>query len=328
MELLWHKPFAQSWLDRRQHGRLPHAVLLIGPKGLGKRAAAAWIAAQQLQADAHQALPHYPFERPAHADLHWIEPPEDKQAIGIDQIRELVTDLSLTSFHGGGKVAVIDPANAMTISAANSLLKTLEEPPGDTTLILIADRTGRLPATLFSRCQRIDFAPPSEADGLAWLDRLQPGASWLEALRVAGFAPLAAIAAAEELDTSDAMRREFAAVAGGKSSPVAVAGKWSQIDGPFVLDWLARQVRLVILSAAGGRSRAAGIAIDDSVLERMDRRNLFCYLDNVNRLRGQPTGSFNVQLTLESLLIDWAGDLQDCNVSSKLSSLIMEPTVR
>ena len=312
MEILWQRAFAQSWLARIQHRRLPHAVLLIGPTGVGKRAAAAWIVAQQLHADSNQALPQYPFERPEHADLRWIEPPEDKQAIGIDQIRELAADLSLTSFHGGGKVAVIDPANAMTSNAANSLLKTLEEPPGDTLLILIADRTGRLPATIFSRCQRIDFAPPPEADGLAWLDRLQPGTSWLDALRVAGFAPLAAIAAAEELETSDAMRRDFAAVAGGKSSPVAVAREWSRMDGPFVLDWLARQIRLVILAAAGGRGRAAGIAVDDSVLKRMDRRNLFCYLDRINRLRGQPGGSYNVQLTLEGLLIDWAEGLRDC----------------
>ncbi|NIQ44609.1 MAG: DNA polymerase III subunit delta', partial [Pseudomonas stutzeri] len=69
-------------------------------------------------------------------------------------------NLQLTSYEGRGKVAVIEPANTMTTSAANSLLKTLEEPPGDTLLILVADRIGRLPPTVFSRCQRIDFAPP------------------------------------------------------------------------------------------------------------------------------------------------------------------------
>ena len=73
---------------------------------------------------------------------------------------------------------------------------------------------------------------------------------------------------------------------------------------------------------------AADRVVVDSVVKRMDRRNLFCYLDIINRLRGQPVGSFNVQLTLESLLIDWAGDLLDCSNSSNLPSLIMAPTTR
>ena len=68
---------------------------------------------------------------PEHPDLRWIAPPEDKESIGIEQIRDLVDDMGLTSYEGGGKVAVIEPANAMTVNAANSLLKTLEEPPGD-----------------------------------------------------------------------------------------------------------------------------------------------------------------------------------------------------
>lgn len=63
---------------------------------------------------------------------------------------------------------------------------------------------------------------------------------------------------------------------------------------------------------------AADRAVGDSVLKRIDRRNMFCYLDIINRLRGQPVGSFNVQLTLDSLLIDWAEDLLDCSYSSGL----------
>ncbi|MGI9264019.1 MAG: hypothetical protein ACR2QU_03755, partial [Gammaproteobacteria bacterium] len=64
--------------------------------------------------------------------------------------------------------------------------------------------------------------------------------------------------------------------------------------------------------ACGGALRASGPQPADSVLRRIDRRNLFCYLDIINRLRGQAAGSFNVQLTLESLLIDWADGLRDC----------------
>ena len=66
---------------------------------------------------------------------------------------------------------------------------------------------------------------------------------------------------------------------------------------------------------ASGSERARGLAIEDSVLRRMDRRNLFCYLDIINRLRGQAGGSYNVQLTLEGLLIDWADGLANCDLS-------------
>jgi DNA polymerase-3 subunit delta' len=300
---------------------MPHAVLLAGPAGVGKRAAAAWIASRRLGIGAEHPLPQFPFARPEHADLQWLEPPEDRQGILIDQVRELVSNLQLTSYEGRGKVAVIEPANSMTTSAANSLLKTLEEPPGDALLILVADRIGRLPATVFSRCQRIDLAPPAEGEGCAWLDRLQPGARWAEALRVAGNAPLAARAALESLDTLATMSREFGAVGAGKLSPIEVAERWCKLEPNFVLDWLARQLRLAALALAGGRDRAPGLTIEESVLQRMDRRNLFCYLDRINRLRGQAKGSYNVQLTLESLLIDWAGGLAEAGPDNELRGM-------
>ncbi len=242
--------------------------------------------------------------------MHWIAPLEDKESIGIEQIRDLVHEFALTSYEGAGKVAIIEPANAMTTNAANSLLKTLEEPSGTALLILVADRAGRLPATIYSRCQRIDIGLPSETDGLAWLSQLSPGADWVEALRLAGNAPLAAISALEQIDTHTSMRREFAELARGKASPIEVAGRWASLDPGFVLDWLARQVQLAILTLSGGAQTPVTTAIGESVLKRMDRRNLFCYLDIINRLRGQPKGSYNVQLTLESLLIDWAEHLE------------------
>ena len=311
MELSWLKYFADTWQDRVRHGRIPHAVLLAGPVGVGKRAAARWIARTYLGLDAGP-LPRHPEAVPGHADLRWIQPPEDKEAIGIAQVRELVDGLNLTSYEGGGKVAVIEPANAMTVNAANSLLKTLEEPPGDALLILVADRVGKLPSTVFSRCERIDFAPPGEDAALAWLDRLQPGTAWVEALRAAGGAPLAAIEALQTLETSASMARDLNALGRGAGSAVEVAARWAGLGAAAVLNWLAQQVKLAVIAGAAGRERAAGLAIDESVLRRMDSRNLFCYLDIINRLRGQPAGSYNVQLTLEGLLIDWADGLRDC----------------
>jgi DNA polymerase-3 subunit delta' len=163
------------------------------------------MAATFLNLDAARAHAQFPLRQPEHADVRWISPPEDKHTVGIEQIRTLVADLSLTSYEGGGKVAIIDPANAMTANAANSLLKTLEEPSGNTLLILIADRTGRLPATIFSRCQKLTIPLPSENEALQWLQQLQPATNWPGILREAGNAPLAALVAAERLDDTEIM---------------------------------------------------------------------------------------------------------------------------
>ena len=328
MELTWLRRFADSWQALASQGRVPHAVMLLGAAGIGKRCAASWIARHRLGIRNPGGLPKYPFSMPLHADLRWLRPAEGKHTIGIEQIRELVADLSLTSYEGGGKIAVIEPANAMTANAANSLLKTLEEPPGDALLILVADKTGRLPATIFSRCQRINIAVPPESESLAWLDRLQPTTSWPRALRAAGNAPLAAITASESLEATEAMSRDFAALSSKRAAPLDVAAKWAKHEPEFVLDWLCREVQECIYGMSGATSAVADRAVDDSVLKRMDRRNLFCYLDMINRLRGQPAGSFNVQLTLESLLIDWAADLLDCNNSSDFPSLLVASTTR
>jgi DNA polymerase-3 subunit delta' len=311
MDIPWLNQFTNGWRANVRHGRAPHALMLLGAEGTGKRCAAAWLARCRLGLSALETEPQYPLTIPKHADLRWLSPPEDKHTVGIEQIRELVASLSLTSYSGSGKVAVIDPANAMTANATNSLLKTLEEPPGDALLILIVDRVGRLPATIFSRCQRIRIALPPETVSLAWLDGLPltAGGRLPAALRAAGNAPLMAIKSLERMEETETMARDFAALPERDASPLEVAGRWAKHEPDFVLSWLCRQVQLCILRVFGGLAAMPGGGVSDSVLQRIDRRNLFCYLDDIIRLRGQPAGSYNVQLNLESLLIDWAGGL-------------------
>ena len=307
MEIDWLKDVAGQWRAAVEGRREPHAVMLSGPRGTGKRAAAAWIAGRRLGLPRAREAPEYPFEMPVHADLHWLTVPEDHKTILIEQVRDLVAKLAMTSYEGRGKVAVIEPADAMTHSAANSLLKTLEEPPGDTLLVLLVDRPGHLPATVVSRCRRLDFRTPPEPEALRWLEGLRPGTQWIDALRAAGGAPLAALERGEQLATDAALRRDLTRVGNGEASPISVAAAWAKLEPGFVLEWLAREIQAGLRRLVAGTS---GSGAPETVLRRMDSRKVFCYLDDINRLRGQSAGSFNVQLALESLLIDWATGLR------------------
>ena len=310
MELNWLKSFTTQWQDRLASGRPPHAVMLSGPRGTGKRAAAAWLAATRSGKADEGSLPAVPIEVPEHPDVYWISRAEDRQSILIDQIRGLVADLALTSYEGRGKTAIIEPADLMNNAAANSLLKTLEEPSGDALIVLVVDRMGRLPATIVSRCQRIDFSAPSEADALDWLRRHSATQDWHVPLRSAGGAPLEALRLVERIDFLAALGADLDAVGRRRASPVEVAQRWAKDDVYEILEWLSRQVSEAVKLKLSGDARAAGHTIDKTVLERMDTRNLFCYLDIINRLRSRPAGSFNAQTALEGLLIDWAGGLR------------------
>jgi len=138
--LPWHAPavtqLAAAWAS--QH--LPHALLLHGAAGLGKRHLAAWLAASVLCDRGAGALGRCGacascklIAAGSHADLAWVLPEEDKLQLSVDQIRALSERLAKTSYRQGGyKVAIIDPAHQMSVAAANALLKTLEEPPPKT----------------------------------------------------------------------------------------------------------------------------------------------------------------------------------------------------
>ncbi|MEO1244084.1 MAG: hypothetical protein AAFX56_00255 [Pseudomonadota bacterium] len=309
MKIDWLASFVESWRGRIRSGRTPHAVMLSGPRGSGKRAAAAWIAATRVAAEKAGDLPDYPFSVPEHPDVYWVSRAEDKQSIAVDQIRGLVADLSLTSYQGHGKTAVIEPADLMNNAAANSLLKTLEEPSGDALLLLVVDRMGRLPATIVSRCQRMDFRSPPPAEALSWLERVQAG-EWERALKASGGAPLAALEMTSELERNAALLRDLNAVGARQASPVEVAARWAKEDPFEVLEWFAREIGFAASGLLAGSSAPVGEAIDETVVQRMDTRNLFCYLDIINRLRGRPRGAFNPQTAFEGLLIDWAGGLR------------------
>lgn len=292
---------AAAWRQLRQariDGRLPHALLLHGRGGLGKHSFAyafgQWLLCEQPgDAACGQCKRCRQFAAGSSPDFFVLAPPEDKKIINVEQVRDLIDTLSLTSHAGGGRVALIDPADAMNVSAANSLLKTLEEPPGDTVLLLVSARPARLPATVRSRCQHVRFAPPPEAAALAWLEEQGLDAAMArKSLALAAGRPLTALA----LGRDGGIQRREAVIAGvrgivsGDKNPVAVAetlGKEPLAETLEILSgWAAAEIR-----------RTRGDAGSRALFATLDR------LYAAEKLRDTPVSP---QLLLEGLLIPLA----------------------
>src|ERR1044072_7952675 len=144
--------------------RLHHAYLFIGPDGIGKRTAAIALA-KAIHCEATNndfcgiCVNCARISDGNHPDFRLIQPLPDKKEISIQQIRELERELNYRSFGGKRKIALIDPATLMNLSAQNALLKTLEEPPENCWIVLLAPNSGGLLPTVRSRCVRLSFAP-------------------------------------------------------------------------------------------------------------------------------------------------------------------------
>lgn len=164
--------------------RLPHALMLAGPKGCGKRVFAATLASVLLCKKANDdALDVAPcgscdgcslLQAGSHGDIRWLAPEEGKRAIGVEPVRDAIRFVQQTAGYGVYKVLVIAPAEAMTTAAANALLKTLEEPAGNSFICLVCHRPNDLPATVRSRCQTMAFPAPGIEEGLSWLQQEMP----------------------------------------------------------------------------------------------------------------------------------------------------------
>ena len=198
--LPWHAGARARLETALAGGRLPHGLLLHGPDGVGKEHFATVLAAGLHCSQRGSGLTpcgqcaDCSLSRAAsHPDLHWLRRPEDRKSIGVDAVRELGEQLGMTSMRSGHRVAIITPAHLMTHSAQNALLKTLEEPAEQRYLLLLSSRPQRLPATIRSRCQRLELALPERGVALDWLRaRGHAEGSAASALAIAGGHPVLA----------------------------------------------------------------------------------------------------------------------------------------
>lgn len=192
------------------NSRLHHAYLLLGPEGVGKHLVAIGLAkalhCDELKNDfCGSCVNCRRIEDGNHPDVRVIEPLAGKKEISIQQIRDLERELRYHSFSGKRKIAIIDPATLLNLSSQNALLKTLEEPPQDCLIILIAPNAGGLLPTLRSRCLCLFFAPLSRQEIAGYLQTHQ-GMSGADAEFVAALG-MGSIGAALALDKTELMEK-------------------------------------------------------------------------------------------------------------------------
>jgi DNA polymerase-3 subunit delta' len=270
----WFAATWQSLAARMERRSLPHALLICGDAGLGKRELAfalkSAVLCEQRRPDGFacgKCRGCRLLAAGSHPDLVsvGIELRDDgkpRSEIIIEQIRALSQRLALSSQFGGLQVAVIDPADKMNHSAYNALLKTLEEPTASTVIVLVSDHPARLPATIRSRCQRVDAPLPTAQQAKAWLQANgAPLALVDQALLAALGNPGLAMQALRDdtLALREQCRNDLAQLGSGRRSALTIAEAWSA-DRPEERLWhAAALVRDECLALASSSRSAFGL---------------------------------------------------------------------
>ncbi|MCM8766302.1 MAG: DNA polymerase III subunit delta' [Candidatus Omnitrophica bacterium] len=146
-----------------RQNKLSHAYLFLGPEGVGK-AFTAKLFAQFINCERRESFPCLKcgpcvkIEENRHPDVYWIKPEEGSQGIKIEVVRSLQEKIALKPYEAGYKIFILEKADSLLEEASHCLLKTLEEPPGDALLILLAEEKERIFPTILSRCQIIRFS--------------------------------------------------------------------------------------------------------------------------------------------------------------------------
>lgn len=288
--LPWHAQEWQRFNQQIEDGRFPHAILLAGVPHTGANRLALALArlllchqpsgglncgkcqACQLSASGN------------HGDFMWLQPEEGSRVIRIDQVREAVGLAHQTAGFGKRKVIALSPADAMNISAANALLKSLEEPSAGTHLILVCNQIHSIVATIRSRCQIVKLPTPTPAQSLPWLDTLTGDRKQSETLLdVCDGLPLLAESMCRDPDAQEmhALRLACRGLFSGQVAPVDAIGVLSQAEPEELLDqfYLSAQARLRTLDRASLGSPGS--------------RGMFTLLDEVGRLRRAVGGGAN-----------------------------------
>ncbi len=307
-----------------RNGRLAHAYLFYGETRVGKlmtavRLAQALNCEQLAQTETYDSCGHcrscLQIAARTHPDYFVIEP-DSKAAtpqIKIEQVREIEQQFIYRPLVGERKICLIDDADRLTIGAANALLKTLEEPPGDSLFILVTSRLHALPITIRSRCQALRFTTPArtQVEAALILKRELPPA---DARFLAVFAD-GRIGEALTVNVAEVRARQqecltLVKVESLTSSAAILSASESLAKtdrGGETLAWLARWIRDLVIVMVGGEQdqilHLDQLADLRRYAQRADVDTLLTLLNDIERTEQQATRHLNVQMALETTFL-------------------------
>lgn len=254
MSYPWLEHVEAEFAARFSGKRLAHAFLLAGPEGTGKselarRLMSGLLCKENVFPGCGDCRSCSLLESGAHPDGHTVtfEPHPKKEGLRtelvIEQVRRLTESLQLTNTISSRKVALIVPAEAMNRNAANALLKTLEEPPGDAVLLLVAHRPSRLPATIRSRCQVLNVRLPDREVARHWLEETAAAGAdeAAAALEATAGSPLAALQMLQDgsIDTYRQALETLEGLRGGRCETAQALADLQDIEPDRLWTWFS-----------------------------------------------------------------------------------------
>lgn len=327
-DIPWNQAVWQGLVERYQGAGLPHASLLLGNEGTGKRPLAFKLAKFLLcQSGEKKTVDNASYcdqchscklmDAGSHPDYFVCDQEAKGKQIKVDAVRELNEFLAKTPQISACQVVQIYPIEAMNTNASNALLKTLEEPSGESYLLLMAERLGSVLPTIRSRTQRISIHPPAKEQALAWLEGKVPNAAVQDlelALSQCGGGPLKAETWLREgLLAQDAAYTELMqSWLGGQKQLQDVSKALSKFDLADTIHWWVGLSLDIMKLGMGAEHNQIGHPQQAQWIEQLvatvSKLKLLTLQQKLQEIAGRLAagqGNYNASLLLESLLLDW-----------------------